>query len=546
MRIRLHIAQLWIPVTCSAVLVIGMGYSSAGRSQDLVAPSSLVSGGNELVVPLFKSRVLRLDAPAARVSVGNPDIADILILRATQLYVLGRDLGTTNVLLWDDADRLIGTVNIAVTHDLDNLKAKLFELMPNETIQVYATQRSIVLAGEVSSPAAMNAALRIADTYLAQVGTATEASQFEQESQSRREDAAVGEVINLMQVGGVQQVMLEVKVAEINRTELRGLNAQWNGITTNGEWTGGGVNGGAQFPDALFQSQSIVDPLTGNTFQTGERIPVPGFGGSAPFGPVIDEFAPLDMQIQNQGLFASFLSADKLFNLALDVAKTNNLAKILAEPTLTTLTGQEANFLAGGEIGYTIPQQNGTSSVEFRPFGVNVTFLPVVLGSGLINLKLSVEVSEILSLSQEFGAAIPIALGTRRAQSVVELREGQTMGIAGLIDEQLREGVTKFPGLGSIPVLGALFRSQEYRNEETELVIMVTPRLAKPLAPDQIRLPTDNFTEPSDAAWYLLGKLEGRPPSSGSATTSTSANASPDDAAVASAGSDSAFGHQVN
>ena len=198
-----------------------------------------------------------------------------------------------------------------------------------------------------------------------------------------------------------------------------------------------------------------------------------------------------------------------------DRTMSDSSARIfMAEPTLTTLTGQEANFLVGGEIGYTIPQQNGTSSVEFRPFGVNVTFLPVVLGSGLINLRLSVEVSEILQLSQEVGASIPIALGTRRASSVVELREGQTMGIAGLIDEQLREGVTKFPGLGSIPVLGALFRSQEFKNEETELVIMVTPHLAKPLAPDEIRLPTDNFTVPGDAAWYLLGKLEGKPPAS--------------------------------
>jgi pilus assembly protein CpaC len=197
------------------------------RAQDFVAPPDVVSGGSQLVVPLFKSRVLRLDTPAARVSVGSPDIADILILRATQLYVLGQDLGTTNVLLWDDEDRLIGTVNVEVTHDLESLKEKFFQLLPNEPIEVYATQRSIVLAGEVSSVVNMNAALQIADNYLAQIATAVDAQQFEQQQQSGGETTA-GEIINLMQVGGVQQVMLEIRIAEINRQELKRLNAQFN------------------------------------------------------------------------------------------------------------------------------------------------------------------------------------------------------------------------------------------------------------------------------------------------------------------------------
>ncbi|NNC65699.1 MAG: type II and III secretion system protein family protein [Gammaproteobacteria bacterium] len=482
----------------SIVLLGGLSVDSV-NAQSIVTPSNLVTGGNQLVVPLFKSRVLRLDAPAARVSVGSPDIADILILRSTQLYVLGQDLGTTNVLVWDEEDRLIGAVNIEVQHDLDNLKAKLFELLPNEQIEVYSTQRSIVLAGQVSSPAAMNAALRIADTYLAQIGTAVEANQFQQQQgMSMREDRAVGEVINMMQVGGVQQVMLEIKVAEINRSELRRMNAQWNSIELNGQWNYGGVNGGATFPDVEFTT-----PVNG-------RLPV--FGSSAPWGPAIDEFAPGDMGIQNQGLFASFLSDDTLFNMALDIAKENRLAKILAEPTLTTLTGEEATFLSGGEVAIPIPQGDFRTTFEFKEFGISVTFLPVVLGSGIINLKVDVTVSEITRLDP--GSQIPLQLGTRRASSSVELREGQTMGLAGLLNENLREGVEKFPGLGSIPVLGALFRSQDFINQETELVITVTPHLARPMQPEDARYPTDNFVEPSDAGFYLLGKLEGRAPRS--------------------------------
>jgi pilus assembly protein CpaC len=517
MNISKQIAARWV----GYLLLLSALFASGANAQSIVAPANLVTGGNQLVVPLFKSRVLRLDAPAARVSVGSPDIADILILRSTQLYILGKDLGTTNVLVWDSEDRLIGAVNIEVAHDLDNLKEKLFELLPNEPIEVYSSQRSIVLAGQVSSPAAINAALRIADTYLAQVSTSVDEAAFEQQSQSTRDDRAVGEIINLMQVGGVQQVMLEIKVAEINRSELKRMNAQFNGQEMNGQWTYGGVNGGATFPDVDF-----TEPVSG-------RLPV--FGGIAPWGPAIDEFAPSDMVIRNQGLFASFLSNDSLFNMALDIAKENRLAKVLAEPTLTTLTGEEATFLSGGEIAIPVPQGDFRTTYEFKEFGVAVTFLPVVLGSGLINLKVDVTVSEITRLDP--GSTIPLQLGTRRATSSVELREGQTMGLAGLLNENLREAVDKFPGLGSIPILGALFRSQDFINQETELVITVTPHLAKPMAPEDVRLPTDNFVAPSDVDFYLLGRLEGRAPRSRTGSGSTTGSGG---------GTEGTFGQQVD
>jgi pilus assembly protein CpaC len=509
-----------------AIAMLAALLSNGAAAQDLFAPSSLLSGGNQLVVPLFKSRVLRLDAPATRVSIGNPDIADILILRSTQLYVLGKDLGTTNVLVWDSEDRLIGAVNIEVGHDLDHLKQKLFELLPSEQVEVYSAQRSIVLAGQISSITAMNAALRIADNYLAQVATAVDASQFQQEGQSARPDRAVGQIINLMQVGGVQQVMLEVKVAEINRSELRRMNAQFNGMNIGGSgWSYGGVNGGARFPDVEFTA-----PVNG-------RLPV--FDQVAPWGPAIDEFAPVDMSIRNQGLFASFLSQDSMFNLALDIAKENRLAKILAEPTLTTLTGEQATFLSGGEVAIPVPQSDFRTTFEFKEFGVAVSFLPVVLQSGLINLKVDITVSEITRL--EPGSLIPLQLGTRKATATVELREGQTMGLAGLINENMREAVEKFPGLGSIPILGALFRSQDFINQETELVITVTPRLAKPMRPEDIRLPTDNFVEPNDAEFFLMGRLEGRasrrPRTSGGAGTGASA---------AAGGVEGTFGHQLD
>ncbi len=470
------------------------------EAQQSVTPS--LRGGNSeaLVVPLFKSKVVRLDEPAARISVGSPDIADILVLKSTQLYVLGKDLGTTNVLLWDRNDQLIGTVAVEVTHDLESLKGKLHQLLPNETILAYSSQRSIVLAGRVSSALAMSTALRVADGYLAQLGTATKDTEFKQESMSKREDKAVGAVINLMEVAGAQQVMLSVKVAEIARTEMRSLDAQFNAAGLTGNWKLGGVNGGARFPNA-----------------SGASGGLPAIGGIAPFGPVIDEFAPNAMAIGDKGLFASFLSDDFIFNMALNVAKDKGLAKILAEPTLTTLTGQEASFLSGGEFPIPVPQGNDSISIEFKEFGVGLKFLPIVLGSGAINLTINVTVSEltqansvILDASDTLSRFVIPSLSKRSTSTTVELKDGQTIAIAGLINESLREAVNKFPGLGDLPILGYLFRSQAFQKGETELLIAVTPRLAKPIAPQDLRLPTDSFIEPNDSDFFIMGRMEGK------------------------------------
>ena len=475
--------------------------------------------GRSMKVPLYKSQLVRLSGPATRVSVGNPDVADILILRASQLYVLGKDLGTTNVLLWDRNDVLIDTIEVEVTHDLQSLKKKLYDLLPNEEIEVHSAQRNIILSGNVSNVSNMEAALKIARGYFAQF-SAVDTTEFEQEGSSEQN---AGEVINLMSVGGVQQVMLEVKVAEISRTELRRLDVRFNSIFQNSSrWAWGGVNGGATFPDATFGTDDV-------------RIPI--FDGAAPLGPVIDEFAPNDLAIADKGFFASLLTESALFNLAFDAAKENGLAKILAEPTLTTQTGQLAEFLSGGEFPIPVPQggANNAVTIEFKEFGVGVKFVPVVLDSGRINLKLNISVSELvtgntvgINIDGVTSSFIIPSLTKRSAISTVELADGQTIGIAGLINENLREVVTKFPALGSIPVLGALFRSQEFIKGETELLILVTPHLAKPIGPRDIRLPTEGFSEPSELSWYLMGSTEGRSKSkssSGSSSSSTTSGA---------------------
>ena len=455
-----------------AVGMAGTAMAQSGRDGIERTPEPTA----ELEVPLYKSRVLSLPSSIKRISVGSPDIADLLLLRSTELYVLGKDLGTTNVLLWDANDILIAVVSVEVTHDLEGLKKKLHDLMPNEAIEVRAAQRSIVLSGTVSSPTNVTAAVAIAKGYLAEAGTAKETEVFDQS-----QGGESGEVINLLQVGGAQQVMLEVKVAEISRRELRKFDMQFNALLTSSRWTSGATNGGTTFPGGL-----------------------------------IENFTPNDLIIEDKGLFAGLATNDFLINLTLEAAKENGLAKILAEPNLTTLSGQEAKFLSGGEFPIPVPQGNDSVTIEFKEFGVGVGFLPVVLGDGRINMVLNISVSELTNLSNvevssdssSTSFLVP-SLSKRSANATVELMDGQTIGIAGLLNENMREVINKFPGLGDIPILGHLFRSQEYVKGETELVILVTPHLAKPIAPNDIKLPTDNFVDPNDADFYLWGRLEG-------------------------------------
>jgi len=475
----LPITRIVIPTL--TVLLMSLGGIAPAQAQGSGISQLPMGGSLDISMPLYKSRIVTVERPTGRVAVGNPDVADIVVISPTQLYILAKDIGTTNLLFWGRDNRLLGSVNLEVAHDLEGLKAKLHQLLPDEAIDVYSAQRSIVLKGRASSVLAMDAAVRIADGYLAQIQTAKKSQQFEpEEGRSRREDRAVGSVINLIEVAGSQQVMLQVKVAEIERTEMKRLNANFTAVWTGGDGYGGAVNGGGtMYPDG--------------------------------------EFLPNPLRIIGQGLFGAFIDDDFRATLALDAAKENGLAKILAEPTLTTLTGQQAEFLSGGEFPIPVPQGvTGTTTIEFKPYGVGLKFLPVVLSDGRINLKINVSVSELTGLGSIILQDEDVSLRTfvpslrqRSASGTVELADGQTMGLAGLLDDKLRESITKFPGLGSIPVLGALFRSNDYQKGQTELVILVTPHLAKPVAPGSVTLPTDKFVEPSDADFYLMGRTEG-------------------------------------
>jgi len=425
--------------------------------------------------------------------------------------------------LWDREDRLISSLSVFVTHDLEGLRQTLTSVLPGEKIQVSSAQRDLVLSGEVTSALKMDAALQIAHAYLQQAATAKEKIMFKEESTAGggQTDRKAGQVINLMTVGGAQEVMLQVKVAEVQRSAMKSLNAQFNAIHNNGIFTVGGVNGGATFPPATYRpspwNQQV--PTLGQFYPP---VPTPGQGN--PIGPMQSLFSPNVPSIASQGLFGGFLSKEIAAQLIVDAALEQGLARILAEPTVTTLNGQEAQFLSGGSFPIPVPEQNGVIGVEYKDFGVKLIFQPLILESGRINLKLNISVSQLVTtnslvvtpITSSSVFAVP-ALSERRALSTVELSDGQTIGIAGLMNENMNNAVTKFPGLGDIPVLGALFRSSSYQKGQTELVIFVTPTLAKPIRPGDVHLPTDGQIDPSNADFFLRGRMEGVPPPEGSA-----------------------------
>lgn len=434
-----------------ALLPLPHGASQLGTAQ--------ADDREHVTIALNQSRVIKLRSAAARVSVANPEIADILVLEPTQIYVVGKQLGTTNMVLWDANDRPIGRgMLLEVTPDLDLLKKRLHEVMPGERVEVRSAQGTVVVSGTVSSTEKAAAAAQIAQSFAGTAG------------------GGVGQILNMIQVGGSQQVMLEVKVAEISRTLVNRLDINFTAFNDGG------------------------------TFKIGTA----GAGTTSPAGSDWSTYIP-PFTSEGRAIFMNSLRGGFLFNAVIDAAKENGLAKILAEPNLTTLSGQEAKFLAGGEFPIPVPQDDGGITIEYKEYGVGLNFVPYVLDSGVISLKVNVSVSEPADQSTFVVGGIAqtaYTLNKRSANSTVEVRTGETIAIAGLINETLRENVSRFPGLGDLALLGTLFRSQDFVKGQTELVIFVTPRLANSFDPQLVRLPTDSFVEPNDREFYLMGRLD--------------------------------------
>jgi pilus assembly protein CpaC len=402
-----------------------------------------------------KSLILRSIERIKRVSVATPEIADFILISPNEVYMTGKAVGITNLTLWKEK-KAPEVYDLEVSYDISRLKQKLHDLLPDERdLRVIPTHDSITLAGTVSSTA-----------NLSQVMALTKAFASEEK------------IINSLGVAGVHQVMLEVRVAEMSRSLMRRIGV--NFTYTKGD------NFGASLLGGLTQ---LVQPED-------------AFLLAGPLGLVTSSAV--------NALFR-FESGGATWTGFIDALKEDGLVKILAEPTLISMSGQEASFLAGGEFPVPVPQGLGTVGIEYKKFGVQLSFTPTVLSENKITIKVHPSVSELDFTNAVFleGFVVP-GLSSREASTVVELADGQSFAIAGLLNETVRDVMNKFPLLGDIPILGALFRSRAYQKRETELIIIVTPHLVKPLNLAEQTLPTDYYIEPNDIELYILGFMEGR------------------------------------
>jgi pilus assembly protein CpaC len=420
----------------------------------------------ELVVAVNKSEILRLDQPYEELLVGNPEVADVMALTNRSIYVLGKGLGTTNLTIYGPRKQLIAVVDLVVSFDTEGLKAKFFEVMPNEKVEVRGVSGGIVLSGSVSSANDVSRATQLAERY------------------------APGKVSNFLQVRGSQQVMLQVKFAEVQRSLIKDLRTG-----TTARFSGGDFNA------VIGGGDANLDPNVATTAASG----------LAGLSTVIVRETSL-----GRGL-ATLLTGNWSLSAAFDALEEKGVVKTLAEPNLIALSGETASFLAGGEFPFPTAQSGtGTGGVaaitiEFKEFGVGLAFTPTVIGEDLINLSVAPEVSAIDRTVQVTvgGVGVP-GLTTRRAKTTVELRDGQSFMIAGLLQNDFSDNIRQWPWLGDVPILGNLFRSPSFNRKETELVVLVTPRLVKPAKAGTLAAPTDRFVPPTDPDLFLHGRLEGR------------------------------------
>ena len=441
-------------------LTLSLLFPTAIMGADQERVSINAANPANLTVGVGKSVILDIQALIKEYRVDGPEIADIFPLGPHEARLMGKTPGVTFLRLLQEGDRPYAVLGVEVTPDMSGLKMKLHEILPDETgIKVTATQDSITLSGTVSGPGYMTQALALVQSY------------------APRDREGRPKVVNLLEIAGVQQVMIEVRVSEMSRTLTKQLGFNFSTVSSSGKQFG----------------VSTLNSLT--SFPSG------GFPAN-----------PLSVSSSVNGVL-SFLGNGATWTAFIDALQDNGLLRVLAEPTLITLSGKSANFLAGGEFPVPVPQPGITAivTIQYKPFGVGLNFTPTVLSDGRINMIIAPEVSE-LDFSQAVslqGYIIP-SITTRRVSTTVELADGQSFAIAGLLQEEIKEDIQKFPLLGSIPILGALFRSSSFTKSETELVILVTPHLVKPLDLSKQTLPTDTFVEPDDFEFYLEGRLEGR------------------------------------
>jgi pilus assembly protein CpaC len=440
-------------IVLAATLVAG-----AARSAD--ATEVVDTGASTIALERNQGVLVRLDRAVNSVFVADAEIADVQVKSPRLVYVFGKRAGETTLFAVDQSDQVVVNERLQVRHNLRGLQQALREILPAEPVEARAVGGSVMLTGYVSSAAAAEDARLLAARF-----------------------AGADNVINRVKVNSANQVNLRVRIAEVSREVSKSFGVRWNALL------GGEDGSGTFFSPGNFSGRN-----------------------DASFA---DDFIPGASALFNDpaafGLGTAFAIGDASIDAMLDVLAQEGLVSVLAEPNLTALSGETATFLAGGEFPVPVAADEDRISLEFKQFGVQLEFTPTLLGDDRISLAVAPEVSEIdrQESVELVGTVIP-GISTRRASTTVELASGQSFAIAGLLSSEQDHGIDKLPGLGNLPVLGALFRSDRFQRGETELAIIVTPYIVEPVSRQKLSAPTDGLMPPNDIERILFGKLVGQ------------------------------------
>jgi pilus assembly protein CpaC len=414
----------------------------------------------EIRIGVSAGQLIELSRPAKNVFIADPNIADLQVPSPRAVFIYGKKTGTTSFYALDEEGRQIMSAAIVVTYNVGDLQRLLQQEAPNAAINVESTPSGIVLSGVVPNAETADRVRVAASRYIG-----------DKEA-----------LVNNMKVSGAQQVNLRVRVAEVDRQVTKELGFNWENLVTAGSFTFGLTTG------RQFLTDPIGSPLLGNTII---RAPAPNSVAAVP-----------------GALFGNLNTRRASVSGLIDALADQGLVTILAEPNLTTVSGQPASFLAGGEFPIPVSQGGATAgaiTIEFKQFGVSLDFVPTVLSNDHISIKVRPEVSQLSNQGavNTNGVTVP-SLTVRRAQTTIELGSGDSFAIAGLIQNNSVQDLSKFPALGDVPVIGALFRSQSFQRNESELVIIVTPYLVRPTGATALRAPTDGFQPASDLEQIFL------------------------------------------
>lgn len=446
-----------IAIVALVAMTVWGAHFAWGNEATVAPPAAFVPLEKDYTIEASKGKLLRLPSPASAVIAADPAVADVQVLSPSLVYVSGKSVGETMILAVDSHDNEVMQATVTVIHNISKLNAAVKSILPDAKVKFQSVDSALVMNGDVDTPMQADEIKRLATPFVKSNQT----------------------LINMLHPLGSNQVMLKVKIAEVDRSQLKTFGISLQNITTPNNFMFGILNG-----------RSILS--TTNEFKPGALLPTQsGTAGT---------------------IFGSYNDRGNNFNSVIDALEDNGLVATLAEPTLTTQSGQPASFLAGGQIP--VPSVTGSAgsqqvSVTYQPYGVSLNFTPVVLSKDRISMLVAPSVSSLTTTGeiQDAGFTIP-ALQTRQASTTVELASGQSFIIGGLLQNDHTNDVTKFPFLGDLPVLGALFRSTSFQHNQTELVIIVTPYIVEGVNSRQaMRDPTQGFVEASDAERILMGKL---------------------------------------